>query len=976
MIPKARCILGPVLPSFIHRGGLPSPVDYGVTILAAGAGFGKSQLIASWAQTLPVLGYGQCSRLGETPLSLLELLWVASQCPDRYQEDQPWQHQVDVLLEYLYQLPESLLILDDVHHLEALTSDVEGCRLLLSYLLDYRPPQCRLIFSGRQPPKLADLEVRQLRGEVSMIGADRLVLSATELEELVPGHGFKLLELTSGWPLAVMTLKRFPVEQWDAQSGALGDNLLKVATAALSPQAHQAITLLGLLDWASQVEVCDPALWEELQLLARRGVLVQKLDGERLRLHPLFAEQLKVQAEIEVRAQAIRGLFRAARPWEALELIQDDEELASHLLDYGEALLAAGRPQLLMSLLERASEHPLLLGLKGEVAWRLGDPSTALHHFHRAASLAQELGHRVWEAKAWTRAGELYLDAVCPHEADLYLRRAYRALGPGDRHDKAKILERFAENAVNHGRGRHAHRYRQLAARWDGDATEDLVVSARILMRSGRLAEARGGLEVAFERGLEVSPNDGSYEGHRDPRLVLAYLYVLEGRFESAQALAEKVLQQAREVKDVLTEAVAMTRLAHVQLLRRRSGEDVQGIVEHYVRAEALIRALGVERLRVEMLMGRALAYAWGTDPRRGFEVATEGVRLAQDSGDSWMQAWLGLVQAIAAANGQDPKASELFMKNREAFRVCRDRFGYALTELWLGQLQAVERDRWRKALEEFPFVVQRPSLFAPTVDPIASKALPPKRLQIFALGPLSILLDGRPVVAKAFKRKKARELLALLVSSPNTFVHREELAAALWPQADDKASLRDFRVALHALSDVLDPDRPKNTTAFCIDRDNDRYRLLGDKVTLDTEGFERLARVEATVEEWEKALRLYRGPFCEDYPFVESLALVRANYERIYFDLSERLAVTYLDRDQPDRVLELAQRMLSSDPTWEPAYRLLMKAQAMVGHNHLLPRTFTLCLETLENELGVEPSEETFQLARDLLGEQLTTLL
>ena len=294
---------------------------------------------------------------------------------------------------------------------------------------------------------------------------------------------------------------------------------------------------------------------------------------------------------------------------------------------------------------------------------------------------------------------------------------------------------------------------------------------------------------------------------------------------------------------------------------------------------------------------------------------------------------------------------------------------------------------RLRKALEEFPFLAQRANLFGPPVDPAAADAAPSyepapsaeQRLQVFCLGTLSLLREGQPVPAKDFKRKKARELFALLLAAPDAYFHREDLAAKLWPEADQKASLRDFRVALHALSDALEPERPKNTTALCIDRQEERYRLLSERVELDTQRFEDLLRKgndSRDVEVWERAFKLYRGPFCEDYPYLDSLAPAREKYDRLYLELAQNLAEAYLSGGQEARAVELAQRMLSRDATWEPAYRLLMRGQAALGYEHLLPRTFTLCLETLEEELGVEPSEETFALARELLGEQLATIL
>ncbi len=982
MIAKARVTLPAPRPGMVERDHLDVALSSPVIILAAGAGFGKSELLSRWASLQSTgVAYGLCSRLGETASSLLELLFAAVGMSERYVSEKPWQQQTDLFLEGLFDRGELLLMLDDLHHVESATSDAAECRLLLSYLLDYRPPDCRLILSSRTLPELADLDVRQMRGELTVVRGQELALTPGQLDELSPGNGPRLHGLTSGWPLAATVLMRQPADSWEAQRDSLGSSLLRMATGDLKPEAAEAVAVLGLMGWASQQEIADQAVWQELVRLASEGVLVNWLDRERVRLHPLFAEQYQAEAGERVRALAVDGLLTAGRVWEALELIRSAEELRDKIAEHGETLLAEGRPHLFASLLDRAAEHPTLWRWRGEVHWRLGDPAQAMEAFANSARLARDSGHNLRESQAWAAAAGLYLDAVSPAQASSYLRRAYRALGPGDGREKAKLLERFAENAVNQGKARHAVRYRALAVEWDATRQEDLTVTARILLRSGRLAEARGGLEVAVDRGQAAHESEGVLDGHRDPRLVLSYIHALEGRPERAESLAREVLQHSRQLEDRLTEAVALTRLAHARLLQEKAGQEGgEEPLELYAQADALIRSQGIERLRAEMLMGQALTHTFRGNTPRAYEAAREGVAVAQKGGDLWMRAWLELAQASAAVEGGHPGAGDLLAMVRQAFRACRDRFGYAVTDLWSSTL--APSPTAAKAIEEFPFLGLRQTLFGPSPSKLpASQAVSTStddvRLQVFCLGTLSLLRDGEAIPAKAFKRKKARELLALLLLAPDTYFHREELAAKLWPEADQKASLRDFRVALHALSDTLEPERAKNTTAFCIDRQDERYRILSAKVDLDSQRFETLATSEeGGIEVWERALKLYRGTFCEDYPYLDSLAPQREKYERQFMELSDKLATAYLAQGQHSKAVELAQRMLAKDPTWEPAYRLLMRGQAGSGHEHLLPRTFTLCLETLEEELGVEPSEETFELARELLGDQLATIL
>ena len=982
MLARIRTTPPSVQPDIIDREDLLPLLSRPIVILDAPAGYGKSQLLAQWLQSRQdsqSIGYVALSRLGETASTLLELLYVSLGENDRFRQSSPWQEQADGLLELLYERGSVTLIFDDVHYLASETSQADECALLLSYLLDYRPPECRWIFSGRGKPQLADLDLKAALGEVEILGPSMLSLSREQLERITPGQGAELYELTSGWPMACSVLLKTDPKKWQEQRERLGQSLLKLATATLDSHARDALTVLGLVSWADRPKLEQHGLWEHLEPLTADKVLVQRSRDDRLTLHPMFCDHYREEANAEQRNRAAALLRDNDRVWEALEFLSDEQELSRHLIEQGTALLKSGRFRLLEKLLKDAAWHPELAILEGKLKWYQGDPAAALECFQKCAQAALAEGNSGWAYQSWRAAGKLYIDAVCPTEAVDYLKKAYRALGPGDKKEKAEVLELLAENAVNIGQARTAQRYRGLARRWVQQKQEDLALTARLLLRSGRLTEARGAAEVALERG---TPSEGPLEGHRDPRLVLSYLCVLEGLADRALTLADEVLAEAEESGDRRTQSAAITRQAHACLVKEKSGDTTSAkSLNLYTKADSLAKTLGVDRLRAEPLMGVALHHIFSGNIPRAYEACREGVDLAQKSGDEWLSSWLRFVQAVAALEGGHPSGAELLATSQSDFRSCRDRFGYALCDIWRSVASGVVVKQLPKHFEEFSFLNQRASLFAPTPDRVkvlvseSAESLSPRRLQVFCLGPVSLLRDGEAVPRKAFKRKKARELFVLLLASPDTFFHREELAAQLWPKATQKAALRDFRVALHALSDALEPKRPKNTTAFCIERQEERYRLLSHKLDLDITRFETLLEAGA-VDAWEKAVRLYRGPFCEDYPYLEPLEAIRQKYDQLYLQAAEKLAQAYLDEDRAPAATELAQKMLSLDPTWEPAYRLLMRSQHQLGHEHLLPRTFTRCLETLEEELGVEPSEETFDLARHLLGDGLRTLL
>lgn len=977
MLAHHRCTPPSVQPGLVDRTSVfkrSAPI----TLVWAPAGYGKTQLLAKWCAQASERGevaYALCSRLGETPSSLLELLFLALGYHSEFKPELAWQEQADTLGEYLHSAGPITLFLDDVHHLQADTSEADECNLLLSYLLDYRPPECHWVFAGRSRPRLADLEIKEMSGEVDILTASGLSLSQEELEVLSPGQGERLYELTSGWPLACVVLLRTEKDQWAEQRDRFGQNLLALATRGLSKEANDALAILGLVGWSTPAELEAHSVWTPIQRLIDDSSLV-RFDGQQVMLHPLFSESYRDSASPQQIERAVMILESSARGWEALELISDPDVLASSLIEKGPELLGSGRYRLLKKLLQRATLGPELTVLQGQVAWYEGDPAAALEYFSQSARLAEGLGDDETAYRAWRAAGVLYIEAVCPDAAGTYLKRAYRALSPSQPNKKAEVLELLAENAVNLGRARAAHRYRLLARRWVQGKLEDLTLTARLLLRSGRIAEARGAARAATK--------EASHDGHRDPRLVESYLDALEGRGESAVRLASVVLEESRQREDRRTESIALTRLAHGHLLASLADKaEGRQALTLYSQSDTIAKTLGVERLRAEPLMGLALQAIWSDQLDRALKISRQGVEIADTSGDRWLATWLRLINAIAATLANDPQAAHLMDSVGADFRACHDRFGSALTDLWsfcYHDKKETARSA-RKHLEEFPFLLARPSLLAPPKDQLNTLLESPQprsdsaRLEVFCLGPLSLLSGGEAIPQKAFKRKKARELFVLMLTSPDTFFHREELAATLWPKASQKAALRDFRVALHALSEALEPEREKNTTAFCIERREDHYRLCSERMSIDTERFVQLTETD-NPGEWKRAVGLFRGQFCEDYRYLEPLDAVRQHYDHLFLVTAEKLGRWYLDQARPTDTLELAQRMIQLDKTWEPAYRLLLRSHHQLGHEHLLPRTFTRCLETLEEELGVEPSEETFDLARELLGDQLALLL
>ena len=73
-----------------------------------------------------------------------------------------------------------------------------------------------------------------------------------------------------------------------------------------------------------------------------------------------------------------------------------------------------------------------------------------------------------------------------------------------------------------------------------------------------------------------------------------------------------------------------------------------------------------------------------------------------------------------------------------------------------------------------------------------------------------------------------------------------------------------------------------------------------------------------------------------------------------------ERLVMGYRAQRKHDSAIPYARRRLALDPLHEPAHRQLMELYAVAGQRSAALRQYQECVRILDDELGVEPSEET----------------
>ena len=213
---------------------------------------------------------------------------------------------------------------------------------------------------------------------------------------------------------------------------------------------------------------------------------------------------------------------------------------------------------------------------------------------------------------------------------------------------------------------------------------------------------------------------------------------------------------------------------------------------------------------------------------------------------------------------------------------------------------------------------------------------------------------------------RRAQDLLALVLLSPQRAVLREHAADELWPDAGADASKKAMRQALwqiHHATDGEGADAPRLVvTEGEALRVNPRRRLWVDvDVVADAA---RLAQTsaepdDATLQRLTRAADLYRGPLLEGC-YDEWCLAPRARLEDRCLTLLDALSRAHEHRGDLSAAIGWAQRLLDVEPAHERTHRRLMRLHYRTGDRTRALRQLHQCRWVLQHELGVHTSAQT----------------
>ncbi|MFZ3150509.1 MAG: BTAD domain-containing putative transcriptional regulator [Anaerolineaceae bacterium] len=712
---------------------LEDSLNYPITILNAGTGYGKSTSLLSFIEGLdiPVFWFSVSSS-DRDPALFLNSLYTAFnqrgmnlgadalrvlQIPD----SEPTEGLIALINSVAANIPDQcLLVIDDFQYLRQ-SSEIMN---LMDWFIEHLPRSLHVILSTRTAPDFASIHRWRAKDTILELGKNELTFLPDEIEdlfrsqyqvELSPEEVEQLYQRTEGWAIGLQmvwqsikgqtaaTIRQVLEDDRESRTNLFA-YLAEEVLENLNPVQQDFLiktSVLAILD----VESCDFLLdsqnsFEILNDLYRSGLFVEQMRPGVYRYHHMFREflqsRLSKNPELERDLnRKIASYYSAHQYWERAIghlLAVGDYALINHILeDVGEKMIQAGRYESIRYWIKRFPEaeralYPYINYLMGEMNRYSGNFELALEDYRTAQRLYLANKNNWGVSLALRGQAQVYLDTIRPINANQLLKRALSLLDPLEsRNEVSELLTQIAENQVNQGETANAaeslRRARELAGE---DRINNSFIEARLLLRTGRITEGIRLLE-SLELGVEAERFSRPQRFHREASLLLSLFYSFCGDLEKSAESARKGIEIGKHLRSNFVRSVGYMRLGHAQQLAQGFNQDQANFQEVMESYEESMRNVNIVRIHVEPLWGicRLLGFSGKVEEAR--KVANQALSIANSAGDEWiaMLVRLSMGASLALSGNYEAANQELTVAESVATRV-GDTLASTAAEIWL----------------------------------------------------------------------------------------------------------------------------------------------------------------------------------------------------------------------------------------------------------------------------------------------------
>ena len=252
--------------------------------------------------------------------------------------------------------------------------------------------------------------------------------------------------------------------------------------------------------------------------------------------------------------------------------------------------------------------------------------------------------------------------------------------------------------------------------------------------------------------------------------------------------------------------------------------------------------------------------------------------------------------------------------------------------------------------------------------------------LTIRTLGGLQILRSGSaPIGSRDWQGSRPALLFKAILVHGGRHIPKDILLEAVWPDHPPHKSLRNFKVTLHRLRKILEPDLdPVRGSSYIHLKDN-LVSLDKHLCRVDTDALHRLhkraRRIDASADTRElQAMRreagaLYRGDFLPEEPYLTWAEMKRMTLRQTFMQLMYRLGRRLEAQQEFAGARRCYRRVIDLDPAQEKAQRHLMRLLDAAGRPQEALQLYETMRTFLQTEIGVAPDRATVELGDQIRG-------
>lgn len=239
--------------------------------------------------------------------------------------------------------------------------------------------------------------------------------------------------------------------------------------------------------------------------------------------------------------------------------------------------------------------------------------------------------------------------------------------------------------------------------------------------------------------------------------------------------------------------------------------------------------------------------------------------------------------------------------------------------------------------------------------------------LEIRTLGGFKVLRQGQGAITKKqWGGNRAKLLLKAILVHGTQDIPKDMLLEDLWPESPERSANQNFKVTLHRLRKILEPDLEKHGRSSFVHLKNGLVSLEKERCWVDMQHFltcckdikrADLAReTGAILSLGRQVMDLYQGDFLPEDPYAPWVEMKRLALKDEFIATLMMMADIYQSQDRLEEAARCCRTAIAADACLEQASDKLMQLYLRQGRQNDAAMVYQKLYAALKEDLGVEP--------------------